>query len=155
MCYAVKQCKRKFAEAARTEPGPVTYGNTNTIVEHYGEALGVAYNTNRLVSFVRHGSELPRLGVELLYRRNLRRFASSGKYIPLGTLKRKLEESDRILLEPCVVDEKGIGSGGISYARTARTTRTSEDLCEIAGFRLNPATNLVTPIPIRPVSPQK
>jgi hypothetical protein len=134
--YAIKECKRKLAKAARTEPGLVAYGNTNTVVAHYGEALGAAHASHRAVHFVRYGSEIPRLGIDELYRRNIRRLASSGKYIPLHALRRKLEESDRILY-----------NGEADNSTPLPPARTAVELCRIAGYHMDSVTGLVTPLP--------
>ena len=134
--YAIKECKRKLAKAARTEPGLVAYGNTNTVVAHYGEALSAAHASHRAVHFVRYGSEMPRLGIDELYRRNIRRLASSGKYIPLHALRRKLEESDRILY-----------NGEADNSTPLPPARTAVELCRIAGYHMDSVTCLVTPLP--------
>ena len=114
--YAVAQCKKSLLELSRKEPHKIIcFGNTNTSVEHYGYALDVAAKTKRPVQFVRYKSELGDTNLLELYKRNLQRFAKTGKYIPLHAIMKHITETEAILVE----------EGNL---------RTPKDLCELAGF---------------------
>ena len=116
--YAIVECKKSLLQCARSERGNIVcFGNTNTIIEHYAYALEVAAKTQRPVQFARFKSELGNHDLVALYRRNLKRFAETGKYIPLHAIVRQMAESEKILVN------KG-------------RLRKPKELCDLAGFAM-------------------
>merc|ERR1712146_844757 len=78
--------------------GPVCWGNTNCQARDYKIALEYAYREQRPVYFIRYGHELPILHIEELCYRNLFRYITQGKYIPLMAMI-KMEERMKVLNE--------------------------------------------------------
>ena len=96
--FAASECKKTLERHAKSEPySMICFGNTNTVIGHFEVALDIAYRTKRPVQFARFKSELADIPLKELFRRNMRRFAETGKYIPLHAIIRQIEQSEDIL----------------------------------------------------------
>ncbi|CAN0037806.1 unnamed protein product, partial [Ectocarpus sp. 13 AM-2016] len=87
---AISCSQERLAAAARDEEGLVAWGNTNTQARDYRGALEQAERTGRPVRFLRWGHELPFLSLEELSRRNVCRFACTGRYVETAAIENAL-----------------------------------------------------------------
>lgn len=129
MGFAVKQAARDLNAAAHSHPGPVGWGNTNLSARDYKGALAVAHEARRPVTFVVWGGALPCVTLEALFRRDLLRFLSTGKYIPLKVLADYLRRADGLLKKLRTPSEEDPGA----------------ELALLAGFSMD-AEGFVTPV---------
>ena len=121
--HGVTSAQGALSHAANTRPDrPVAWGNTNLRPRDYESALHLAERTGRPVEFARWGCELPRVEITELLRRNLHRFAETGRYIPVVTLERCLGTAEELLA----------------------THTTPEALAAAAGYSLDPISMRVT-----------
>ncbi|CAN0081119.1 unnamed protein product, partial [Hapterophycus canaliculatus] len=93
---AISSSQEKLAAAARGSEGMVAWGNTNTQARDYRVALQQAELTGRPVRFLRWGHELPLLSLEELSRRNVCRFAATGRFIETAAIESALARVDRL-----------------------------------------------------------
>ncbi|CAM9524964.1 unnamed protein product, partial [Scytosiphon promiscuus] len=93
---AISSSQEQLAAAARDSEGMVAWGNTNTQARDYRAALEQAELTGRPVRFLRWGHELPVLSLEELSRRNVCRFATTGRYIETAAVESALARVDRL-----------------------------------------------------------
>ncbi|CAM9807672.1 unnamed protein product [Pylaiella littoralis] len=93
---AVSASRERLAVAASSKNGLVAWGNTNTQARDYSWALEQAQLTGRPVRFLRWGHELPFLSLEELSRRNVCRFASTGRYIEVAAVENALARLDKL-----------------------------------------------------------
>jgi len=98
MGFAVKQAARDLTAAAQSHPGPVGWGNTNLHARDYKVALTAAHQAGRPVHFVLWGTAaLPAVPLDELFRRNVKRFLRTGKFIPLRVMADYLRKADALV----------------------------------------------------------
>ena len=98
--YAIMTTKHALTKAATYQKDVVAAsGNTNTRVGNYRPSLFAAEKSERPVTFIRWSIELPRVSIIELYRRNLRRFAATGKFVPLMSILIQMERCDNLLFK--------------------------------------------------------
>ncbi|CBN76487.1 conserved unknown protein [Ectocarpus siliculosus] len=93
---AISSSQERLAAAATDEDGLVAWGNTNTQARDYRGALEQAERTGRPVRFLRWGHELPFLSLEELSRRNVCRFAYTGRYVETAAIENALARVDKL-----------------------------------------------------------
>lgn len=104
----------------------VAWGNTNLAPRDYTSALTAAAQAQRPVVFVRWGHELPKVSLTELLRRNVVRVCATGRYIPAAVMATFLQRADALMAR---------SEGG-----------EPERLAHLAGFELDPRTQLVRPL---------
>jgi hypothetical protein len=93
---AVAECKQILDNLMKYN-NYVSWGNTNLFPSNYADALKLASITKYNVKFIKWGFELPKLNLNQLYIRNIKRFLLTGKYVPITTLSRCIENGDNII----------------------------------------------------------
>jgi hypothetical protein len=111
-------------ESALSDPErdslPLSWGNTNLVPKFYRCVLDLAHRYGRPVRFVRWGAELPAVPLTELYLRNIRRFLSTGRYIPLQTISEFLGRANTLLHLREDKASAGGGADGNSKRRPGR-----------------------------------
>lgn len=98
--YSIMTTKHTLTKAATFQKDVVVAsGNTNTKVGNYRPSLFAAEKSGRPVRFIRWSIELPRVSLVELYRRNIGRFAATGKFVPLMSILIHMERCDSLLFK--------------------------------------------------------
>eukprot|EP00903_Cladosiphon_okamuranus_P007176 g6968.t1 len=129
---AISSSQERLALAARTEDGLVAWGNTNTQARDFQGALEQAELTSRPVRFLRWGYELPVLSLEELSKRNVRRFASTGRYVEMAAVESALSRVDKLYASTLGGDPASLAlaagfqmdSAGKVYSRSGKRDRS-------------------------------
>eukprot|EP00980_Cylindrotheca_fusiformis_P021212 scaffold8150_cov118-Cylindrotheca_fusiformis.AAC.21 len=77
---------------------PMAWDNTNTRPSEYTAALAAAEKAKRPVKFIAWGTQwMPRLSRKELLKRNIKKFRSTGRYIPAGAIGGALDRVETLV----------------------------------------------------------
>ncbi|GMH90416.1 hypothetical protein TrVE_jg4136 [Triparma verrucosa] len=116
---ALKLSQSSLLFHSRSSVRRVSWGNTNARYNDYKCALEAAEESNRTVTFVKHGDVLNGDFEEIMYR-NVKRLAETGRYIPVEGVKRTWDNLE-VMRRECWREE------GWEW---------DQRLCERGGYRL-------------------
>jgi len=153
---AIGQAIDTLEEALMRYDGLVAWGNTNTRIRDFQVALTAAAKYQRPVRFVVWGRELPSAGLGELMQRNVARFASEGKYIPVGRIHSARVRCERMLKDACGRDLSAYGLDLVGLDRWKHRHDSSEvapaqkrmaeldaSIARLAGFSMDGNTRLI------------
>mmetsp|Transcript_3387 Transcript_3387/g.5137 ORF Transcript_3387/g.5137 Transcript_3387/m.5137 type:complete len:526 (+) Transcript_3387:75-1652(+) len=157
---SIPQAEKQLSELLETDDdtdnddsnSPAFWSNTNSRPKEYVAALEAAQAAGRPVQFCAWTVQWEVDRVELL-RRNVARFRKSGRYIPAGAVSAALGRVIRLVkCAQQLCQETARGSKSQLYDYNAA-------FCELAGFRRDPETGLVTkigpPLDLKPQPQQR